>query len=280
MLEIEEVSAGYGTATVLHRLSLSVPDGSIVALVGANGAGKSTLAKSLSGLLPLRSGRILFRGRPVAASGGGAVLGPRARLALGIAHVPEGRQILSGLTVADNLRLGAGLWRRELGASGMARRLDAATDPFPVLRERLGELAGNLSGGQQQMLAIARALMAEPRLLILDEPSLGLSPRLVGEMFQLIGALRDRGLAILLAEQNARMSLAVADHGCVLDMGRITIEGRARELLQKPEVAQHYLGIHSGKEIADEHDVSSGGNLLSAQLSKIIPYKLAYTAGF
>ncbi len=265
MLEIEDLTAGYGTATVLHGLRLSVPDRSVVALVGANGAGKSTLAKSLSGLLPARAGRIAFQGRPIEA------LSPRDRLALGIAHVPEGRQILSSLSVAENLRLGAYLWRRDLGAAGIARRMEAATDPFPVLRDRLAEPAGNLSGGQQQMLAIARALMGAPKLLVLDEPSLGLSPRLVGEMFRLIAALRDQGLSILLAEQNARMSLAIADHGYVLDMGRVTIAGPASDLLRKPEVVEHYLGIGPQKDPFDEPADLANGNVLSAQLSKIIP---------
>jgi branched-chain amino acid transport system ATP-binding protein len=237
MLEIRGLRAGYGGVDVLDAIDMTVPSGAIVALVGANGAGKTTLAKAISGLVPLRAGDIRFAGRSIAR------LSPLQRVRLGIAHVPEGRQIIAGLTVAENLRLGAFLLRRELGAAGMARRIDEVCRPFPVLVERMGAAAGNLSGGQQQMLAIARALMMRPKLLVLDEPSLGLSPTLVTQIFALIEGLRGEGLAILLSEQNARRSLAIADHGYVIEMGRVVLEGRGRDLRHDPAVAERYLGI-------------------------------------
>ncbi len=237
MLEVIGLDAGYGEATVLHGIDLAVRAGEIVALIGANGAGKTTLAKTIAGLLPARRGRILFEGRPIERAR------PAARIRLGMAQVPEGRQIIAGLTVAENLRLGAHVRRRSLGEAGLARRMAEVCRYFPALTERLGEMAGNLSGGQQQMLAIARALMVEPRLLILDEPSLGLSPTLVGEIFRLIAGLRAQGIAVLLSEQNARMSLAIADRGYVIEMGRVALEGGGRELLDRPEVAERYLGV-------------------------------------
>jgi branched-chain amino acid transport system ATP-binding protein len=237
MLEISGLVTGYGDLMVLHGIDLEVRAGEIVALIGANGAGKTTLAKAVSGLLPARQGRILLAGRPI------ETLPSRARVQLGISHVPEGRQIIAGLTVAENLRLGAYVARRRLGAAGIARRIEAVCRHFPVLGERLSEPAGNLSGGQQQMLAIARALMVEPHVLVLDEPSLGLSPVLVAEIFGLIDSLRGEGLAILLSEQNAQLSLAIAQGAYVIEMGRVTLQGRGPELLGRPEVAERYLGV-------------------------------------
>ena len=237
MLEIGGLHTGYGDVAVLHGIDLTVGAGEIVALIGANGAGKSTLAKTISGLLPVRRGEIRFAGNDLAR------LSPRQRVLLGIAHVPEGRQIIAGLTVGENLRLGAYVRRNALGEAGIAARIDETCRHFPVLLERLGETAGNLSGGQQQMLAIARALMAGPKLLILDEPSLGLSPTLVAEIFRLIGGLRAQGLAILLSEQNARLSLAIADRAYVIEMGRVVMQGRGRDLLGSPEIAERYLGV-------------------------------------
>ena len=185
MLEVRALVAGYGRSTALDGVDLTVGAGEIVTLVGANGAGKSTLLKSISGLLPARSGEISFEGGRI------DQLSPRARVRLGIVHVPEGRQIFVGLSVLDNLRLGAFTVRRTLGEAGLAARLEAVCERFPVLRERLHDPVGHLSGGQQQMLALARGLMAGPRLLLLDEPSLGLGPRLVSEMFKLVVQLRD-----------------------------------------------------------------------------------------
>ena len=237
MLELSGLSTGYGRQTVVHGVSLALKPGEIVALVGANGAGKSTLVKAISGLLPLHEGEIRLDGRRIDR------LAPRDRVLGGIAHVPEGRQVFAGLSVADNLRLGAYSQLGGLTAEALRQRLDEVCAPLPVLLQRLEEPAGNLSGGQQQMLAIARGLMSKPRILLLDEPSLGLSPVLVTEIFRLIGRLRDQGLAILLSEQNARLSLAIADRGCVIEKGRLTLEGGGRELLGNPEVAERYLGV-------------------------------------
>jgi branched-chain amino acid transport system ATP-binding protein len=238
MLELHDVSAGYAGTDVIHGIDLTVRAGEIVTLVGANGAGKSTLVKMISGLVPTRAGTIAFAGQRIEKHT------TAARMRLGIVHVPEGRQIFAGLTVGENLGLGAYLDRGATADIG-ARRA-AVLARFPALRDRLDALAGNLSGGQQQMLAIGRGLMAEPRLLILDEPSLGLAPRLVDEMFDLVGGLRAQGLAILLSEQNAQMSLAIADRGYVIENGRVVLSGAGGELLQSREVAERYLGIGAG----------------------------------
>ncbi|HKO07595.1 MAG TPA: ABC transporter ATP-binding protein [Alphaproteobacteria bacterium] len=243
MLEVKELSTGYGRATVVRGVDLAVPAGQIVALIGANGAGKSTLVKALSGLLPLHAGRILLNGEPI------EKLSPRERVLRGIAHVPEGRQIFPGMTVADNLLLGTYTQHRRLDKAALDARVREVCQLFPILIERLAHPVGTLSGGQQQMLAIARGLMSRPKLLLLDEPSLGLAPILVAEIFRLIAELRTRGLAILLSEQNARLSLAMADHAYVMEMGKVVLEGEGRELLGKPEVAERYLGV--GKAQAD-----------------------------
>jgi branched-chain amino acid transport system ATP-binding protein len=245
-LEARVLSTGYGGRAVVHAIDLTVSRGELVALVGANGAGKSSLAKAISGLLPALSGQLLLDGRPIERAS------PRERVRLGIAHVPEGRQVFAGLSVADNLRLGAWAHRGRLGEAEMQNRIARACESFPVLRERLRQSAGTLSGGQQQMLAIARGLMAEPRYLVLDEPSLGLAPALVVEIFRMIETLRARGLAILLSEQNARMSLAIADRACVLESGRVVIEGTGRELLGRRDVIERYLGVGAGSGPAEE----------------------------
>ena len=234
-LELQRLSAGYGGMDVIHDIDLTVRPREIVTLIGANGAGKSTLLKTISGLTRSSSGTITFDGARIEAS-------PIAtRMRLGIVHVPEGRQIFSGLSVSENLELGAYIHRRRSDEAD-AQRADVATR-FPVLRERMLEVAGNLSGGQQQMLAIGRGLMSRPKLLMLDEPSLGLAPRLVTEIFDLIISLRDQGLAILLSEQNAQLSLAVADRGYVFENGRVALTGSGKELLQSKDVADRYLGI-------------------------------------
>ena len=234
-LELQRLSAGYGGMDVIHDIDLTVRPREIVTLIGANGAGKSTLLKTISGLTRSSSGTITFNGARIEAS-------PIAtRMRLGIVHVPEGRQIFSGLSVSENLELGAYIHRRRSDEAD-AQRADVATR-FPVLRERMLEVAGNLSGGQQQMLAIGRGLMSRPKLLMLDEPSLGLAPRLVTEIFDLIISLRDQGLAILLSEQNAQLSLAVADRGYVFENGRVALTGTGKELLQSKDVADRYLGI-------------------------------------
>lgn len=236
MLTVQKVSAGYESGPVIHDVDLDVQPGEIVTLIGANGAGKSTLAKCLSGVLPATSGSIRFTDRVVSR------LSAPHRVRLGLVHVPEGRQIFAGLTVEQNLELGAYALPR-LSAKQLGERRDAVYARFPALRPRAGEVAGNLSGGQQQMLAIGRALMAEPKILILDEPSLGLSPLLVKEIFELIANLRTHGLAILLSEQNARMSLAIADRGYVIENGRIALAGSAAALAASDDIATRYLGL-------------------------------------
>jgi branched-chain amino acid transport system ATP-binding protein len=234
-LELHRLSAGYGGVNVIHDIELIVRPREIVTLVGANGAGKSTLLKAISGLTPFHSGTIMFNGERIDAAP------TAARMRLGIVHVPEGRQIFSGLSVSENLELGAYIHRHRPDEAG-ARQAEILAR-FPALQERLAVTAGNLSGGQQQMLAIGRGLMSRPKLLMLDEPSLGLSPRLVSEIFDLIERLREQGLAVLLSEQNAQLSLAIADRGYVIENGRVALTGTGQELLRSKEVADRYLGV-------------------------------------
>src|ERR1700761_8626218 len=241
LLELKSVAIGYGRHRVLEDINLTLERGEIVTLLGANGAGKSTLAKAVSGLLRPQAGHILLEGEPVEA------LSPAERLRLGIAHVPEGRQIFAGMTVAENLELGA----YAVPASDHAAQLEAVWTLFPVLRERMRDIAGNFSGGQQQMLAIARGLMAKPKILLLDEPSLGVAPLLGAEIFRLIVALREQGITILLAEQNAKAALSIADRGYVFENGRITLSGTAKDLLNSREIAERYLGMSGTTESSD-----------------------------
>jgi branched-chain amino acid transport system ATP-binding protein len=257
-LELRQVSAGYGGVDVIHGIDLSVRAGEIVTLVGANGAGKSTLVKTVSGLVPVRAGTITFDGHEIAA------VSTAARMRLGIVHVPEGRQVFSGLTVGENLALGAYVHGHQPAAT--SARLAEVEALFPVLRERPGALAGNLSGGQQQMLAIGRGLMARPKLLILDEPSLGLAPRLVGEMFDLIQGLRGQGIAILLSEQNALLSLAIADRGYVIENGRVALTGTGQDLLRSKDVADRYLGVG----VKPDGGEAARGNQLAARLRDLL----------
>ena len=232
VLSIEEVSSGYGPVEVLHRVSLRVHEGQIVTLIGANGAGKTTLLRTVSGLLRPRAGQIRLRGGVI----GGAR--PERVVAAGIAHVPEGRQVLARMTVLENLRAGAYARRdREV-----AQDLAAMLDRFPQLRERAAQVAGTLSGGEQQMLAIARGLMSRPRLLMLDEPSLGLAPIIVERIFGIIGELSARGIPLLLVEQNAHLALEAAHWGYVLETGRIAMDGPAERLLRDQAVRRAYLG--------------------------------------
>ncbi len=241
MLEMRHLSAGYGRDTVLHDVSLSVAPGEIVALIGANGAGKSTLVKTVAGLLSARGGEIALEGERIER------LTTRERVLRGVCLVPEGRQMFGGLTIEANLRLGAYAARHDEGA--MRALMAEACAPFPILAPRAREAAANLSGGQQQMLAIARGLMSRPRALLLDEPSLGLAPALVAEIFKLIAELRGRGIAILLSEQNARQSLAIADRAYVIENGRITASGAAKDILASDDIAEKYLGV--GHKIGD-----------------------------
>ncbi len=241
MLELRALSAGYGHTEVLREVSLHVAPGEVVALVGANGAGKSTLVKAVSGLLRPTGGAVLFDGVPVHA------LPVADRVRRGIVHVPEGRQVFAGLTARENPRLGA-----YLDPSGAGARMAGACAAFPDVAARLDAAAGTFSGGQQQMLAIARGLMAQPRILLLDEPSLGLSPLLVADVFRLVAALRTRGIAVLLAEQNARAALAIADRGVVIENGRVVLEGTGAALLASPEVAARYLGTGAATPVSDD----------------------------
>jgi branched-chain amino acid transport system ATP-binding protein len=251
LLELKSVSVAYGRNRVLQNVNLTLDRGEIVTLLGANGAGKSTLAKAISGLLRNESGTILLDGEPIES------LLPAERLRRGIAHVPEGRQIFSGMTVAENLELGA------YAAADVdhAERLQSVFALFPVLRERMKDMAGNFSGGQQQMLAIARGLMSKPRILLLDEPSLGVAPLLVSEIFRLVVGLRAQGITILLAEQNARQALSIADRGYVFENGKITLSGTSKDLLNSPDIAERYLGMGSGTEVSGSASAALAGRL-------------------
>jgi branched-chain amino acid transport system ATP-binding protein len=242
MLELSEIRAGYESEEILHGLSFSVPPETIVAVVGVNGAGKSTTLKVISGLLRPRGGAVTVDGRRL--TGGSTDEAVRA----GVAHVPEGRQVFANMTVRENLLLGAYAVRRAAtrgqGASRAQRtRLDETLSVFPELSSRLGHYAGSLSGGQQQMLAIARGLMSDPRYLLLDEPSLGLAPQVTERIFGIIKALRDAGKGILLVEQNGRLALGVAQRAFLLERGTITLTGTGAELLGNAEVIERYLGV-------------------------------------
>ncbi len=232
-LEVEGLQVAYGRTPVLHGITLRVGAGQVVCLIGANGAGKTTTMRAISGLVRPQAGRIWF--------GGDDITGCAAHriAAAGLRQVPEGRQCFAELTVAENLLLGAYLVP---GRSEIARRQVAVLARFPRLRERLGQAAGSMSGGEQQMLAIGRALMGRPRLLLLDEPSMGLAPLFVEEIFAIIAALKADGTTILLVEQNASAALEVSDHAYVLETGRIVLSGPAAEVAQDPAVAAAYLG--------------------------------------
>jgi branched-chain amino acid transport system ATP-binding protein len=232
LLEVRALECSYGRIPALKRVDVSVGAGELVALVGGNGAGKTTLLRALSGVLRAR-GQILFDGADLIDAP------PEARVSAGIVQVPEGRQVFGPLSVEDNLRLGA--YRR--GRPAAARSLERVYAMFPALIERRHHPAGTLSGGQQQMLAIGRALMAQPRLLLLDEPSMGLAPRLVAEIFACVKSLRDGATALLLVEQNARAALAIADRGYVLETGSIVLAGTGAELLANEAVRSAYLGL-------------------------------------
>jgi branched-chain amino acid transport system ATP-binding protein len=232
MLAIEGLRAGYGKIEVLHDVRLEIASGQIVALIGANGAGKTTLLKTISGLIRPSAGTIVFERRDIARRPAYKIV------ALGISHVPEGRAILKRMSVLENLRMG-GYVRSD---SEIERDIAAVMARFPVLAERRYQPAGTLSGGEQQMLAIARALVARPRLLLMDEPSLGLAPKLVTGIFLTLRQLREEGKTILLVEQNARQALQVADYAYVLERGRIVLAGTGASLLDTPEVQRTYLG--------------------------------------
>lgn len=234
MLSIEKVNAAYGSLQVLWDVSFEVREGEIVTIIGSNGAGKSTIAGVVMGLLKPLSGRVRFNGKDI------TYLSANERVRLGISLVPEGREIFPKMTVMDNLLLGAYTVRSK---AEVKDRLKWVYDIFPKLKEREAQLAGTLSGGEQQMLAIARSLMANPRLLILDEPSLGLAPIVVIRVFEVIERLNREGVTILLSAQNVFRALEMASRAYVLESGRITMEGRGKELLENPYVKEAYLGV-------------------------------------
>ena len=233
LLRFESVVAGYGRGDVLCGLDLAVEDGTVTCLVGPNGAGKSTVLRTLSGLLKPRAGRIVFAGKEI----GG--LSPARVLARGIVHVPQDRSLFPLMTVWDNLLMGGHSLRDR---RAVARRAAEIAERFPLITERRGEKAASLSGGQQKLVEIARALMLEPRLVLLDEPTMGLEPRARHLIFETIARLREEGQTVLLVEQNARAGLAAADHGAVLDGGRVALAGTGAELLADPRTAELYLG--------------------------------------
>ncbi len=233
MLSVENLASAYGRIEVLHGVSMEVRDGEIVALVGANGAGKTTLLRAISGVQPITGGRIIFSGQPI------ETLPAHGRVALGIVQVPEGRQLFAPLSVEDNLKLGS--WSRR--AVDLGAELARIYGLFPVLAVLRRSAAGTLSGGQQQMLAIGRALMAKPRLLLLDEPSLGLAPILVDQILEIIRGFKRDGVTVLLIEQNARAALAIADRGYVLETGRVTATGTATDVQADERVRAAYLGV-------------------------------------
>jgi branched-chain amino acid transport system ATP-binding protein len=233
VLEVKGLRSAYGRIEVLKGITLNIQRGEVVALVGSNGAGKTTLLRALSGVQPITSGEILFNGEPIHR------LPAHRRVDLGITQSPEGRQVFGPLTVEDNLRLGA--YRRR--DKDIASDRDRVFAMFPILAEKRHLLAGGLSGGQQQMLAIGRALMGRPKLLLLDEPSLGLSPLLVDQILDAIVSLRNDGITVLLVEQNASAALAIGDRGYVLETGKVAYTGAGSALLADPQVKAAYLGI-------------------------------------
>jgi len=236
MLKIRNLDAGYGSLNVLRRVSIHVKPGEIVTIIGANGAGKSTLLKTITGLLRARAGDILFDNADIGRM-------PTERIVLrGCSLVPEGRQVFPAMPVIENLLLGAYVQYRRGNRQVVEKDLGHVYDLFPVLRQRERQLAGTLSGGEQQMLAIGRALMARPKLIMLDEPSMGLAPLMVKEIFNIIAKLRDEGNTVLLVEQNARSALKLANRGYVLETGRVILEGGAEDLLANRDVQRAYLG--------------------------------------
>ena len=238
ILQLLNVESNYGPVQALRGVSLAVEEGKIVTVLGANGAGKTTTLKTISGIIDPRKGQVKFRGQDIQGHS------PDAIVRSGIVHVPEGREVFALLSVEDNLRMGA-FTRSD--ADGVAQDMEAVFGYFPILRERKAQEAGQLSGGQQQMLAIARALLARPSVMLMDEPSLGLSPKLTREIFDIVVRInRERGVTILLVEQNAHMALKIADFGYVLEVGRIVMEDTGARLAEKDDIREFYLGMKAG----------------------------------
>ncbi len=236
MLKIEGLRTSYGSIRVLKGVSIQIPKGKVVSIIGANGAGKSTLLKNISGLVKAQEGRIIYKGKDIAGMPAHRIVG------LGISQVPEGRQLFAHLTVLDNIRLGAYHYFKRSNRDEINGRIEHVYQIFPILEKRSKQIAGTLSGGEQQMLAIARALMGRPELLLLDEPSMGIAPLIVREIFNVISKLNASGTTVLLVEQNAKAALKVANHCYVLERGEVVLEGLAAELLDNPKVKEVYLG--------------------------------------
>lgn len=239
MLSVQNLRAWYGNVEAIHGINLEVGQGELVTLIGSNGAGKSTTLKSIVGLMKKRAGGIFFHDQDISAYTPSSVLG------CGIALVPEGRWIFPELTVEENLKMGSFLQRDR---RAVAITLEEQFERFPILKERRRQKGGTLSGGEQQMLAISRALMANPKMLLLDEPSLGLAPQLVCNVFSLIKEINDSGISVLLVEQNSTMALSIADRGYVLSTGKMIIQGAAKDLLNDPKVQKAYLGYNDAGE--------------------------------
>ena len=233
MLTVEDINVYYGAIHAIKGISLDVPDGEIVALIGSNGAGKSTTLRTISGLMKPKTGKILYEGKDIAGLHAHKIVG------MGLCQVPEGRHVFANMTVMENLELGAYL---RSDKEGIAKDLEDVFEKFPRLLERKNQLSGTLSGGEQQMLAMGRALMSRPKLLLLDEPSMGLAPLLVKEIFNIIKEINEGGTTVLLVEQNANMALSIADKAYVLETGRITLSGTAKELASSEAVRKAYLG--------------------------------------
>ncbi|MFM7249005.1 MAG: ABC transporter ATP-binding protein [Planctomycetaceae bacterium] len=233
ILEVRDLSAGYGPIRALDGVSIEVGEGETVAIIGANGAGKTTLLMAIVGVVPARSGSVAFQGRPITG------LPTHVVSRMGIGHAPEGRRIFPRLSVRENLELGG---FTQTDRQALKRDIDEACGMFPVLGERMAQMGGTLSGGEQQMLALARALVGRPKLLLLDEPSLGLAPLIVERIFDVIGSLAKRGISVVLVEQNARAALRLADRGYVLETGRVTLTGPGAELAHDRRVREAYLG--------------------------------------
>jgi branched-chain amino acid transport system ATP-binding protein len=235
LLEVSNIETYYGPIMAIRGISFAVPRGQIVTILGANGAGKTTILKTVSGVMDAQKGSVIFDGRPIHG------MDPDRVMRLGLSHVPEGREVFPFLSVRENLRMGA-YTRKD--AAAVTADLETVYDYFPVLRARADQRAGSLSGGEQQMLAISRALMARPAMMLLDEPSLGLSPKLVKEIFEIIVRInKERGVTVLLVEQNANMALHIADYGYVLEVGRIVMEDTCARLLEKEDIKEFYLGV-------------------------------------